>query len=1206
MRRRTFIKTLATGTAATLLVDGTPLAKAAANLFHLPVSPTLAELQDHFLSPPPKAQPWVYWFVSDGNITKEGITADLEAMHRVGIRGVLYMEVDQNCPPGPARFMSPEWRELIKFAVSEATRLDMTIDMNDCAGWCASAGPWITPELSMQMVVSTETQVRGGVRFTGVLPQPLTKQDYYRDIAVLAFPTPAAAMGRMADASPEITYGLERVTLNDAGRLMDGSIAASVLIPFPAKGQKQCLNFDFPAQFTAQSLTLSPPTGGFFADSLDVTLEVSDDGHEYRAVKDLSFHWPVSSANFPKTTSQHFRVSVNVPMPDDFMPDPDSEKGAFIAEALLSPEMRIEDIPGKALYIRQDTIAGEGAMTPEMVVPRERIVDISSRMDAHGHLDWEAPAGDWTVLRFGYTTTGVVNHPAPKEGLGLDCDKLSKKAVEANFEGMMGKLVADQASIGGKAMTLTHIDSWETGSQNWTPGFEQMFRERTGYDVVPYLPVLTGRAVESLRVSERFLWDLRRVIADLLLENYAGHMRKISNQHGLDLSIEAYGGGPLDELAYAGEADRPMSEFWTGEYPLSINKEMASSAHVYGKPIIGAESFTAVTSEAKWQNHPFQLKELGDHAFTIGINHFVFHRYSMQPWLNRAPGMTMGPWGINMERTNTWWEQSRGWLMYLSRCQYLLQAGRFIADIAYLGSENAPSSFPDRDSLNPAVPVGYDYDAVSQQAVREMMTVKDGRLVLPSGMSYRVLVLPQSRTMTPALMTKIRDLALNGATIIGAPPSESPSLVGFPKCDDQIRELTAELWGECNGSSITENQVGSGRVIWGRSVADVLDEMKMIPDFGCSGWPDRSNIKVGEQIRYIHRQVEEDDVYFVASGCPEAREFVCTFRVTGKRPELWWPDSGKTEKIAVYEEGGLAFGFSSPNKGSIRIPIQLDPYGSVFVVFRGSAKPSTNRIVSVRRNGTEISGISPTRVFEVQLGDSMEMVRVEENSDESYSFKSYEPGNYELKSALGHTLQVNVPPLAKPLAIEGPWELHFPKGWKAPEQVTLDRLISWTEHSDPGVKYFSGTATYRCRFNGPAVETERKLCLDLGNVQVIAEVMINGKDLGILWKPPFRVDITNVVHPGPNMLEVRVVNLWPNRLIGDDLLPPDCEWKKGFMASEVIKEWPAWLSTKQPSPTGRASFAAWRLWTKDDPLLPSGLLGPVRIVTSADLGVKLS
>ena len=300
---------------------------------------------------------------------------------------------------------------------------------------------------------------------------------------------------------------------------------------------------------------------------------------------------------------------------------------------------------------------------------------------------------------------------------------------------------------------MTHIDSWEVGSQNWTPGFREEFQKRFGYDLLPYLPVLTGRAVESREVSERFLWDLRRLVADLLLENYAGHMREISHQHGLTLSIEAYGGGPLDEVAYGGRADVPMSEFWTGqEQPRTWNKEMASSgARLRPAGCRGGILHGRCPDNARWQNHPYRLKPLGDLAFTQGINRFVFHRYSAQPWVNRKPGMTMGPWGIHYERTNTWWEQSQAWLTYLARCQSLLQSGQFVADVAYLGSENAPNSFPDRESMDPAIPPGYDFDDLPPEALLKQATVRDGRLVLESGMSYRVLVLPPGRTMTPAL-----------------------------------------------------------------------------------------------------------------------------------------------------------------------------------------------------------------------------------------------------------------------------------------------------------------------------------------------------------------------------------------------------------------------------------------------------------------------
>jgi (4-O-methyl)-D-glucuronate---lignin esterase len=1144
--------------------------------------PRLAEIQSGFLNPPPAAHPWVYWFVSNGNITREGITADLEAMHRVGIRGVLYMEVDQYVPPGPVRFLTPEWREMIQHAVKEATRLGITIDMNNDAGWCGSGGPWITPELSMQMVVWSESHHEGPGHFSGVLSQPQTTMDFYRDIAVLAFPTPREASVRMADRSPKITYGAHRESF-DAANLTDGNIGTVTVLPLPPKGQPQYLNIEFAEPFTAQSVTLAPVPQ---RSQINGTIEVSDDGRNYRAIRSLTFRWPASSVNFPKVTSRYYRIVLK-PRGDWFYGT--FAKGIPLGEVELHSDLRIEDIPGKAAYVRYDVFSDEPPLPPEMVVERNKIQDLSRNMDRHGHLTWEVPPGKWTVLRLGYTTTGVVNHPAPQEGLGLESDKLSKKATEAQFAGLMGKLLKDQTAVGGKALTMTHIDSWETGSQNWTPGFRQIFQDRHGYDLLPYLPILTGRAVENREISERFLWDLRRLVADLLLENYAGHMQELSHQHGLTLSIEAYGGGPLEDVAYGGRADMPMSEFWTGEKPGLWNKEMASSAHIYGRPIVGAESFTAIPRNGKWQNHPFKLKPLGDHAFTLGINLFVFHRYSMQPWLHRPPGMTMGPWGIHYERTNTWWEQSRAWLMYLSRCQYLLQRGKFVADVVYLGNENAPNSFPERANLDPAIPDGHDYDNLPPEVLLKQMTVSDGRLVLPSGMSYRLLILPRGKTMTPALLGKIKELVLAGATAVGPPPAASPSLADYPKCDNQLRQLAAELWGECDGISLTENRLGKGKVIWGKPVADVLREMDAPPDFDCH------DVKVGEEIRYIHRRHEGDEIYFVASASPNARRFLCTFRVNGKRPELWWPDTGKIEPIAAYDE----------KETGTQIPLEMDPYGSVFVVFRGTAEPSQNRIVSVRRNNVEISGIPDTPAPEIQLLHPFGNFNMEAGGGAGYIVEVAQSGTYELKTAAGRVLKVVVPTLPKPVEIRGPWELQFPKGLEAPERVTLERLISWTEHPNPGVKYFSGTATYRRQLEVPGdlLRTNRRLYLDLGSVCVIAEVKLNGHELGLIWKPPFRVDITEAARSGANDLEISVVNRWPNRLIGDDHLPEDCEWKSEHWG-EVLARWPKWLLEGKASPTGRVTFSSWKHWTKNDPLLESGLLGPVRIIPFAHLTVR--
>jgi hypothetical protein len=1075
------------------------------------------------------------------------------------------MEVDQYVPKGPARFLSPQWREMIQHALKEATRLGITVNMNNDGGWCGSGGPWITPELSMQMLVWSEAAFEGPRGFTGRLPQPKTVENYYRDIAVLAFPTPPAEGVRMADSSPRLTYGADRKSF-DAAKLIDGNPGTVAMLPLAGEGEPQYLNIEFPRPFAAQALTVALDT---WNSTIEGTLEVSDDGQNFRTIRQVTLRWPVSSFNFEKVTARHFRIVLRS-RPANGIP---------LGEVELHSALRIEDIPGKAAYIRQDLFPGDPEFSQEMAVRREQVVELSSKMDADGRLRWDVPEGKWTVLRIGHTSTGKTNHPAPKESLGLECDKLSKKAIEAQFAGLIGKLLEDQAATGGKALTMTHIDSWEVGSQNWTPGLREEFQKRFGYDLLPYLPILTGRAVNSRGISERFLWDLRRTVADLLLENYAGRMQQISHQRGLTLSIEAYGGGPLDEVAYGGRADVPMSEFWTGSEPGTWNKEMASSAHVYGRPVVAAESFTAVPKNGRWQNHPYRLKPLGDLAFAQGINRFVFHRYSAQPWVNRPPGMTMGPWGIHYERTTTWWEQSKAWLAYLARCQSLLQMGQFVADVAYLGSEKAPNSFPDRESLDPPIPPGYDFDDLPPEALLKLTTVHEGRLVLESGMTYRVLVLPPGRTMRPALLRKTKELVVAGATVVGPRPVSSPSLADYPRCDSEIQQLGEELWGDSDGVSITENRCGSGKVIWGRPLGEVLRELHTPPDFACHG------VAVGKDILYIHRSVDGDDMYFVASALPETQRFLCSFRIKGRRPEVWRPDTGQTEPVVVYNE----------QDDNTLVPLTLDPCGSVFVVFRAASSVLANRIISVRRDAVEISGLAPKPAPEIQL--QHESCSVQKNREgDGYRIEVAQPGTYEFKSATGRVLKAEVPNLPKPIEIEGPWELEFPKGWGAPERVTLERLISWTEHSDPGVKYFSGTATYHRRFDVPArmLGKERALYLDLGRVSVIAQAKLNGHDLGVLWKPPFSADVTEILHAGANELAVSVVNLWPNRLIGDEQLPSDCEW-----SGAVLRQYPTWLLENKPRASGRVTFTTWKHWSKDDPLMESGLLGPVRIVARA-------
>jgi hypothetical protein len=1199
------------------------------------------ELRQNFATPPDSARPWVYWFWLNGNITREGISADLEAMKRVGIGGVLIMEVDQGAPLGQVPFAGPKWRELFKHVTAEANRLGLEVRMNNDAGWCGSGGPWITPELSMQKVVWTETQVQGPTHFEGTLIQPPAVANFYRDIVVWAFPTPAG----------------------------------------------------------------NANIGGFREKAGFVPLDAAPATHAV---------WP--------------------------------------------------EVPR------------------EQTIPRRRLIDLTARLDRNGRVTWDVPAGRWTILRLGHTSTGKDNHPAPLSGRGLECDKLSQTAAETQFEGLMGKLIADAGPLAGKVLSSTHIDSWEIGMQNWTPKFREEFQRRRGYDPLPFLPAMTGRIVDGREVSERFLWDLRQTISDLMLENYAGHMRELAHRRGLQLSIEAYSNCPADEMAYAGQADEPMAEFWFWNKNWSAFSctEMASAAHVFGKPILGAEAFTATDAE-RWLGHPALLKELGDWAFCEGINRFVIHRYAMQPWLNVRPGMSMGPWGQHYERTQTWWEQSVAWHRYLARCQYLLRQGLFAADVCYLGPEGSPQTLSGQRAFLSDVPgeeylprerPGYNFDTCPPEVVLKQMTVKDGRLALAGGMSYRLLVLPMVETMTPELLAKIKELVEAGATVVGSRPSKSPSLVGYPASDGKVRRLAAQLWGPgAPPAQLTERRVGKGRIFWSsafqkkpelvRAPADKLDSARWIwyPEgnpteaaplgkrffrrtfdvhaggtvqsaslvmtadntFVCwvngqkaqagsdagrefetdptrllkpganilaveaengTNWPSPAGLigaltiryrggrvstittdktwqaaqtikdgwvseaapgegwtsakelgpfgispwgaigpslfdmeiyvrpelvasvmeKLGvppdfsfrtesgaASLRYIHRTADGADIYFVANKLPQSERAVCTFRVQDKRPEFWRPDSGRIERPAVYDAAG----------DSVRVPISFEPYGSVFVIF-AEDKSAADRIVSVAGNGKEMlttaSATASVRGGKdgAPLPVESPVIALTESPDKRYEAEIWQPGAYTMKSADGKTRQVEASVIPQPVMIDGPWEVRFAPGGGAPRRITLDKLASWSENPDRGVKYYSGAATYTKTFSvsPDIIGKDRGVWLDLCQVEVMAEVNLNGQNLGILWKPPYRLDITGAAKPGANKLEVTVVNLLVNRQIGDEFLPEDSDRNP----DGTLKAWPKWVLEGKKSPTGRVSFTSWRLWHKTDALLESGLLGPVQLV----------
>jgi (4-O-methyl)-D-glucuronate---lignin esterase len=809
---------------------------------------------------------------------------------------------------------------------------------------------------------------------------------------------------------------------------------------------------------------------------------------------------------------------------------------------------RLEDIDEKALYVRAPYTSRPGvkpylpalASYPEhaasAILPLERVLDLTERMQPDGGLVWDPPAGDWTLLRFGSRNTGANTRPAPLPGLGFECDKFDPAALDAHYDAFVGKLlraIGPRPTDRKTGWTMLHIDSWEMGSQNWTANFREEFERRRGYDLLPYLPVMTGRIMASAEISERFLWDLRLTAQELVIENHAGHLKKLGRENGFSLSIEPYDMNPTSDMVLGGVADVPMCEFWSKGYGFDSDFtlfESASVAHTQGKPIVAAEAFTADASEA-WRLYPANMKNQGDWALCAGVNRFVFHRFAHQRWPDRRPGMTMGPYGVHWDRTQTWWPLASAYHRYLARCQFMLRQGAAVADICYLIPEGAPHVFrPPVSAFKGELRDrrGYNFDGCAPETLLANASVQDGRIIFSGGAEYTLLVLPSFATMTPRLLRKIKELAESGATVAGPPPRKSPSLSAYPQCDEEVRAIATELWGGLKiPAMVNKCRAGKGNIVWGgnmesrggrpaatelaeggvppknldqavatvpelypdyEATAQVLSDMGLPPDFTADG-----------PVRYTHRRTAEADIYFIANQSAGRLDATCAFRVVGRQPQLWDPVTGEIRALPLVAKTG---------KRTL-IPLRFESHQSFFVIFR------------------------------------------------SHSDKIEGDKNYADVSSVA--------------TINGAWDVTFDPSLGGPESAAFADLLDWSRHPDPEIKYYSGIATYKKRFDLPhAFSTGAPILLDLGEVHSMARVRVNGHDLGILWCAPWRVDITDVAQARNNRLEIEIANLWPNRLIGDSDLPAD----------------------------QRIAWTTWSPYQPDSPLLPSGLLGPVRIMTS--------
>ena len=904
----------------------------------------------------------------------------------------------------------------------------------------------------------------------------------------------------------------------DAAMLADGDLEKTTKIPIPAKGESSWIQYEFPSPQAIRAITFVTKDPDFIASLIagmgapEKNLEASDDGQNFRVVAKLtSSDAPEHTISFPAVTAKYFRVTFK-PTPPPPIPawaeglDPASfgikvppkPTDYEIAELVLHAGARVNHFEEKAAFVPVEDLYGFATppVAANEAVAKSDVVDLTSKMSADGKLDWTPPAGDWVVLRFGYSLLGITNHPATAEATGLEVDKMDRRFVKNYFDKYLDsyKDIVGADMMGKKGIRYVINDSWEAGSQNWTDNMIQQFKKLRGYDPLPWMPVLTGQVVESAEASDRFLWDFRKTIADLIANEHYGQLEDTLHERGMGHYGESHEEGRafvVDGMEVKKFNEVPMSAMWTQTPGVNHeqfgynadDRESGSVAHIYGQNIAAAESMTAAA--APWGWSPATLKPTADQEFLNGINRFVIHESAHQPLVDKTkkPGMTLGPFGQWFNRNETWAEQAGPWVDYLARTSFMLQQGHFGADLIYFYGEdsNLTAIF---GKAAPDIPPGYGFDYVNADALIHELSVSNGSITTKSGMSYKVLGLdPYSKHMSLPVLRAIEKLVKDGATVAGPKPSDDPS-----QADDQAEfdRINSELFGDGTGV----HTVGQGKVYAGQSLADVFNALKVAPDF------DFTKPESDTRLLFVHRKLQDGDLYFVDNRSDREETVDASFRVTGKAPELWYAETG-TSKPVSYKIAD----------GRTTVPLHLEPWGTVFVVFRKATSESSQTL---------------PKVTESKVAD-----------------------------------------------VEGPWKVSFEPDRGAPPSTTLDKLISWSDSTDAGVKYFSGAGTYTKTIQASAdwFKKGSQLWIDLGDVKNLAEVTVNGKNLGVVWHTPYRIDVTSALKPGANEVSIKVINAWVNRLIGDE----------------------------QPGAT-KYTFADVKPYKANSPLVPSGLLGPVAVI----------
>jgi hypothetical protein len=1072
------------------------------------------KLEELFQHPPASAKPWVFWYWMQAAISREGIAADLKAMKEAGIGGAYLMPIKDTTARisaliTPVRTLTPQWWEMVRYAMQEAKRLDLKLAMHVSDGFALAGGPWITPELSMQKIVWSSVTVNGGKQYNELLPGPQANESYYRDIAIYAYPALPGTEMDTKHIQPVITTSKN----TDAGFLVIPGSKQSF-----SSNDTCWIQYAFDKPFTCRTITIH--TGGNNYQSHRLLLQVSDDGTVFRSIGRLQpprHGWQDTDADVTHSiapvTAKYFRFVYNKEGSEPGSEDLDAAKwrpSFKIMGLQLSSAPSVHQYEGKNGEVwrvgKRTTVE---QVADSMCVPFNRIINVTKHFGNDGRLYWDIPAGKWTILRVGHTSTGHKNETAGA-GKGLECDKFNPAAIRLQFDNWFAKAFEKtDPALAKEILKIFHVDSWECGSQNWSPLFAAAFKKRRGYDPLPYLPLMTGLPVQSADFSERFLYDVRQTIIELINDTFYGTLATLAHQKGCTFTAESVAPTMTsDGMLHYSKVDVPMGEYWLNSPTHDKPNDMLdaiSGAHIYGKNIVQAEAFTTV--RMAWNEHPGMLKTLQDRNYALGFNRLVYHVMALNPWLDRKPGMTLDGVGLYFQRDQTWWKiGAKAWVEYAQRCQALLQVGRPVADIAVFTGEEIPrrAILPDRfvntlpgifgkervdsekkrlanigeptrtipdgvvNSANMADPEdwvdplhGYAYDSFNPDALLRLASVKNGRIVLPGGASYGLLVIPASHKLMPdgnimsyAVAKRLLQLVEQGATIlIDTAYDRTPGLTSFPQSNDSLQVVMRKL---------LSGKVGRGRVLRGPYTESSFNSIGIDRDIEVTEDKQPAN-----DIAWTHRSAPGIDIYFISNQQDRKRAIDLSVRAHGRMAEIWNPNTGKmTEAIRSWRFVG----------DRTEVSCKLDKNESVFIVLK---EPMT---------------MSP--------GPSIGGVRIS----------------------------------SPPAHLDRNWTVKFePLYGGTGREIRFDSLQDWSKYNDSSIRYYSGTAIYTTTFNQPSLTVYATL--QLGDVANVASVKVNGIDCGAAWTYPYDFDISKAVKKGANKIEVTVANTWMNRLIGDHNLP---------------------------------------------------------------------